>query len=103
LSSATYFGGSARDSIEGVALDNAGIAHVAGITLSTNLPLQEPIQSTNAGFGDAFLAGFRIAANSLVYSTYLGGHADDFAYRVVTDAAGKPWFVGETRSTNFPV
>jgi hypothetical protein len=103
LVAATYLGGSARDSIEGVAVDGAGVAHLAGITLSTNLPVLTPLQSTNAGLADIFHAGFRTADHAWAYSTYLGGTGDDFAYRVVLDHLARPWSVGETRSTNFPV
>lgn len=99
----TYLGGSARDSAEGVALDNAGIAHVVGITLSTNFPVSAALQATNAGASDAFVAAFRVADGSAVYATYLGGNANDYAYRAAVGAPGGLWVAGQTASTNFPV
>ena len=40
---------------------------------STNFPTVNPIQATNAGGGDSFVAKLNAAGNALVYSTYLGG------------------------------
>jgi hypothetical protein len=39
----------------------------------------------------------------LVYSTYLGGTADDIGYGIAVDAAGNAYVAGYTSSTNFPV
>ena len=38
----------------------------------------------------------------IVYSTFLGGTADDTAYDVAVDATGAAYIVGETGSANFP-
>lgn len=100
----TYLGGSGSDSAEGVAVDRAaGVIHVAGITLSTNFPVHLALQSTNAGGADAFVAGFRASDGARVYSTYLGGAATDYAYRVAVDPGGAPWVVGQTFSSDLPV
>jgi hypothetical protein len=40
---------------------------------------------------------------ALSYSTYLGGHNDDFAYGIAVDGAGSAYVVGQTLSVNFPV
>ncbi|HJS22992.1 MAG TPA: SBBP repeat-containing protein, partial [Pyrinomonadaceae bacterium] len=39
---------------------------------------------------------------SFVYSTYLGGGADDIGYGIATDSAGNVYITGRTHSTNFP-
>ncbi len=39
----------------------------------------------------------------LIYSTYLGGSGDDYAYGVVADSAGNAYITGQTFSTDFPV
>ncbi|RMD79932.1 MAG: hypothetical protein D6809_02435, partial [Gammaproteobacteria bacterium] len=39
----------------------------------------------------------------LVYSTYLGGSADDHAHGIAVDASGNAYVAGETRSVDFPV
>jgi hypothetical protein len=42
------------------------------------------------------------AGNALVYSTYLGGSADDQSESVAVDSAGNSYVTGTTNSTNFP-
>lgn len=104
LLAATYFGGSSRDSAEGVALDlTANVAHVVGITASTNFPVKAAIQDTLGGLNDAWAAGFALGDLANAYATYLGGSYDDFGYRAALAPAGDLWIAGETASTNFPV
>jgi len=53
----TYLGGSLDDLGQGIAVDAAGNAYVAGQTLSTDFPLANPIQGTlGGGTLDAFVA-----------------------------------------------
>ncbi len=52
----TYLGGSSLDYGFGIAVDSSGNAYVTGYTYSTNFPTQNPIQGSNAGGGDAFVA-----------------------------------------------
>jgi hypothetical protein len=52
----SYLGGSSSDTATAVALDNSGNVYVAGWTLSTNFPLLNPYQSTNAGNYGAFVS-----------------------------------------------
>ncbi len=56
LSYASYYGGSGDDQGNALTVDPAGNAYIAGQTSSTNLPTQAPVQSTNAGGYDAFVA-----------------------------------------------
>jgi len=105
LLSSRFLGGSARDSAEGIALNLAGdVAHIVGLTESTNFPVLAAMQGTNSGGFDAFVAGVRLADGSLEYASYLGGEADDYAYRVSVGVGGQVWFAGVTYSTtNLPV
>ncbi|HEV8132517.1 MAG TPA: SBBP repeat-containing protein [Acidobacteriota bacterium] len=53
----TYLGGMGRDRANGIAVDSAGNAYVAGDTSSTNFPLAGALQSTFGGAStDAFVA-----------------------------------------------
>jgi hypothetical protein len=106
LSYSTYFGGDDSDTAWGVAVDTNGFVYVAGETLSAQLATPGAFQTTNAGnnvFGDAFVAKFDNTASSLVYLTYLGGNADDFALALALDGAGNVYLTGYTDSTNFPL
>jgi hypothetical protein len=52
----TYLGGSSGEEGGGIAVDAAGQAYVTGSTQSTNFPTANPVQATNGGGFDAFVA-----------------------------------------------
>ena len=52
----TYLGGSDGEGGYDMAVDSGGAAYVAGNTGSVDFPSQNPIQESNAGDGDAFIA-----------------------------------------------
>ncbi len=56
LTYSTYLGGGLSDSGQGIAVDAAGNAYVAGVTFSTNFPTASPFQGTSGGGSDAFVA-----------------------------------------------
>jgi uncharacterized repeat protein (TIGR01451 family) len=102
----TYVGGSGDDVATDIHLDNLGDMTVTGYTLSTDFPLELPIQGTFGGgsvTGDAFL--FQIASHgtAFVYSTYFGGSSDDQGFSLALDSDNNVYVVGYTSSTNFPV
>lgn len=99
----TYLGGSAYDRAESIAVDGAGEAFVTGSTLSKNFPTASAFQNTNlAASGTAFVSKLNAAGSSLLYSTYLGGTAEDTANSIAIDSAGEAFVVGQTSSSNFP-
>jgi hypothetical protein len=98
----TYLGGSGDDQGSGIAVDSGGNASVTGITLSTNFPTANAVQSTSGGGIDAFVAKLNAAGSALIYSTYLGGNREEVAHGIATDGAGNSYVTGHTRSTNFP-
>ena len=102
LSYSTYLGGSSMDAITSIAVDNAGNSYVAGWTTSYDLPVINPVRSTNAGGVDAFVAKLGPGGNSLIYCTYLGGRGDDRAFGIAVDAAGDAYVTGWTGSSAFP-
>jgi hypothetical protein len=103
VTAGTYMGGSGFDTFEGVALGEGGVAHVAGITFSTNLVVVGGGQATNAGGADVLLAGIRTADGSVAYESYFGGAADDLGLRASRGVGGSFWVAGQTLSTNLPV
>lgn len=103
----TYLGGTRYDHATGVTLDAAGNTYVTGFTFSEDFPVTaEAVQPIFAGpvndSGDAFVTKFS-AADTLVYSTYLGGSAADCGYGIAADSGGSAYVTGQTDSVNFPV
>ena len=99
------FGGFARDTGYGVALDPAGNAFVVGATASTKFPTLNATNHfamTNSGGNDVFVTAFSADGSSLIYSVYLGGAKNDFGYGIAVDAHGSAYVVGQTLSSNFP-
>jgi hypothetical protein len=102
----SLIGGSGDENSVGIAVDNAGSAYVTGRTTSTDFPTVGPIQATfGGGTSDAFVSKLAADGASLVYSTYLGGSADEDAAGktgISVDSSGNAYVVGDTLSTNFP-
>ena len=98
----TYLGGSGDDAARGLRLDGSGNTYVAGETDSSNFPVANAFQGFRASTLDAFVAKLNAAGNALVYSTYLGGNADDGALGLAVDSSGSAFVTGYTVSTNFP-
>ena len=104
----TYFGGNNNDFGNGIAVDSSDNAYVTGATLSTNFPLQDPIQASSASLEDAFVAKFDPDPtlpdpnDALIYSTYLGGDARDFGNSIAVDTSGNAYITGSTGSNDFP-
>jgi len=98
----TYIGGSSDEQGESIAVDAAGNAYISGETFSTNFPTVNPLQASNAGGGDSFVAKLNAAGNALVYSTYLGGSDFDPFPMIEIDRQGNAYLQGTTFSTDFP-
>ena len=105
----TYLGGSDTDLGTAIAADSSGNAYVGGYTKSKDFPTASAIQPTNHGGFDAFVAKISGDGSALLYSTYLGGKANesifDAGYRdlgIAVDSAGSAYVAGTTKSTNFP-
>lgn len=53
-------------------------------------------RQSNAGSTDVFVSKLNATASTLLYSTYLGGSADDHGYGIAADAAGAVYVTGAT-------
>jgi hypothetical protein len=101
LAYSTYLGGTGVDSGNAIVLDVLKQAYVAGTTNSTDFPLAgTSAQVTKNGGTDAFVAVLNATGNGLVYSTYLGGSADEIGFGVAEDATGI-YVAGSTSSNDF--
>jgi hypothetical protein len=85
-----------------VAVDASGNVYVAGGANSTYPTTAGAFQTAEAGGEDAFLTMMNPSGSALVYSTYLGGSGDDYAYAAAVDAGGNAYVAGGTNSTNYP-
>jgi Beta-propeller repeat/Cep192 domain 4/HYDIN/CFA65/VesB-like, Ig-like domain len=101
----TYLGGSDADRGRSIAVDTSDNAYFAGFTLSIDFPTVNPFQASLAGGRDAFVVKIN-PAGSLVYSSYLGGIANengnDGAF-VAVDAGENAYVTGDTVSSDFPL
>jgi len=99
----TYWGSTGFEEGTGVTVDPADNAYITGNTSAPNFPTQTPFQAALGGGMDAFMTKFSVAGNSIVYSTYLGGAADDRATDMVVADDAAVFVVGSTTSANFPI
>jgi Beta-propeller repeat len=121
----TYLGGSTYEQANGLALDAAGNAYIAGTTYSNNFPIVEALQATNhAGShnaNNAFISVLNPSGSTLEFSTYLGGsgletslpcpadlypcgpvYVGDSAAAIAVDSLGNLYVTGLANSTDFP-
>jgi hypothetical protein len=113
LAFSTYLGGSATDDemqLGGIAVDPGGHVYVTGDTLSSNFPTTPGAPDTgcgtdgtcNSGLADAFVAKFSPGGATLLFSTYLGGSAQDRGFAIAIDRWSSIYLTGTTRSIDFP-
>ncbi len=115
LAYATYLGGTSDEGASDIALDGANNVYVTGVALAGFPTTAGAFQTVNAGGSDPFVAKLNTAAAgaaSLVYSTYLGGSADDPFVEFFPGAdppeggiavlSGSAYVTGNTESSDFP-
>ena len=100
----TYLGGTSQDSPNGIAVNMAGDAYIAGDTQSFDFPTSPgALQLTNnAKFGTGFVTKMNASGTGLLYSTYLGGSLADGASAIAVDASDNAYVTGNTASVDFP-
>ena len=79
----TFLGGNAAETGEGIAVNSAGNAFVAGTTQSPDFPTTAgAFRRTGAAqnFADVFVTKLNAAGTALVYSTFVGGSDMEFGH-----------------------
>ena len=99
---ATFLGGNDMDFGAAIAVDASNNAYVAGGTLSTNFPVKSAVQPNKPGGPDGFVVKLG-PSGAIIFSTYIGGSATDFAFGIAVDIPGNIYVVGSAASGNFPV
>jgi hypothetical protein len=101
----TFLGGqTGTNSGNAITLDKSGNIYVVGTTASSDFPVTD---SAYAGvlYGptDAFLTEVSIYSPTVIYSSYLGGEADDDGRGVAIAANGQVYVAISTDSSQFPL
>jgi hypothetical protein len=101
----TYIGGSERDYLRGIKVDNEGNVYVAGQTRSDDYPVTPGAYDStfNGPRYDTFLSKLNAKGDSLIYSTLLGGARYDVGFFMDIDNNGNAYLSGYTTSLNYPV
>lgn len=93
----TYLGGLLSDIAQDVAVAGDGSLWVVGAAESVNFPTSSgALQTVHGGRQDAVLVRFDPLASQMLWSSYLGGSADDCAHAVAIDPAGRLVVVGNS-------
>ena len=119
LLSCTYIGGSLNDGINSsnslvynygdyyrgeIQLDPFGNCYVASCTYSSNFPTTAgSVQTASGGGLDGVVFKMDPSLSTLMWSTYLGGSADDACYAIALDDSANVYTTGGTASSTFPV
>lgn len=101
----TYLGGSGLDVAGAIRVDESGVAHIPGITASTNFPVTSDAFQPSYGGGptDAFVASLSADGSTLLTSSFLGGSGEDGSAGsgAWLDGSGNFFIPGFTNSADF--
>jgi Abnormal spindle-like microcephaly-assoc'd, ASPM-SPD-2-Hydin/Beta-propeller repeat len=106
----TYLGGTNGTSAgNSVKVDPPGNVYVTGYTCASDFPTTPGVfqptfggDCTPAG-GDAFVTKLNPEGVKAVFSSYLGGSADDVGFSIGLDNMNDVYITGRSSSTNYPV
>ena len=103
LLQSTFLGGALADGINALAVDFHGVPYLTGFTDSQDFPVENPLQSANAGGIDAFAVKLNTTLSAMSFGTYLGGYGSDGGNAIAVDFETSIFVAGQTSSGNFPV
>ncbi len=96
---ATYYGGTGKDKLIGLAIDSAGNVYVGGSTFSTSsISTPGTVQPNNAGNMDCFVAKFN-SSGTRQWGTYYGGANNDTATSITCDKNGNVFIAAYTTNS----
>ena len=96
LAYSTYLSSAGRELSRGIAVDNDGNAYVTGRAEFGFPTTPGAYQSSYGGGADVFVTKFNATGTALVYSTFLGGSAEDTGNGIVVDDSGSAYVTGMT-------
>jgi hypothetical protein len=99
----TFIGTDSWESGRSIACDSDGYSYITGSTTSGSFPTTTGAYDTTFnGSSDAFVAKFSTNGSKLIWSTFIGGTAQDWGETITLDSNGDLIVSGNTRSTDFP-
>ncbi len=99
----TFIGHSANEAAKDLVVNSAGEAYITGYTESAGYPATVGAYDVSHNGGlDVFVTKLNAAGSSLVFSTFVGGTANEEGTSLVLDGSGDVYVCGWTSSSNFP-
>ncbi|WP_143305002.1 DUF7948 domain-containing protein [Chitinophaga vietnamensis] len=87
-----------------VVIDNAGYIYVASCTRSSDFPtIGNVFQPTFGGVQDGVVLKINPMCKDVVWSSFIGGSAEDAAYVIALNGLNTLYVAGGTASSNFPM
>jgi beta-propeller repeat-containing protein len=100
----TTLGGRGDDAGMAIALTPAGEVVVAGTTESDDFPTTDnAFDEESSGSADGFVVKLALDGSQVLFSTFLGGSAEDVLTGLALTEGGQVTLAGTTRSRDFPV
>jgi hypothetical protein len=88
--------------VQDIGIDANRNVYVSGWTVDGYDITSSVVQNTFAGSEDAFVSKFNRKGTQLLYSTYVGGSAQERAYSIAVNSAGNAYLSGRTDSGDYP-
>ena len=98
----TFLGGYHLDEANTILLQPSGSIYVAGGTDALDFPVVRPMQASNRGYREAFLAKLNPSGSALEMATYFGGGSMDDGLGLAAGPGGRLYLWGTTWSMDFP-
>lgn len=98
----SYWGGDGSDRATAVAAGAAGKLLIAGETSSLKFPVLNGFLMSPAGGSDGFISEISADGSQLVYSSYLGGHDNEYVSTLAVDELGYGYVGGATTINYVP-
>lgn len=103
----TYLGGSSWEWFLTLAVNSSQEPVVTGITTSSDFPVTNGAYDTqNSGYRKGFVSKLAVNADSLIFSTYIGGSSSSYGWDMVTaiaiDKNENVVISGNTQSSDWP-
>jgi len=99
----TYVGGSDQlEDAKSIAVDSSGNTYITGQTTAIDFPTTAGSHNPTGCGSCSFVSKISADGSQLLYSTYLGGSAQDETRSIAVDASGNAYVTGYTGSQDFP-